>query len=202
MKTGILGGTFDPVHLGHLIIAEELKDRLGLQKVLFVPTGEPWMKMPRRISAPVHRVEMVRLAIVSNPLLELSLIEVEREGPSYTVDTVKELRRQNPEAELYFLLGQDSLVSLPSWKEPQRLVQMCHLAVARRISYSLDLSPLEKAIPGISRRIVLVDTPLIGISSTDIRERTAKGLSLRYLVPPAVERYIWRHKLYTAEKPD
>lgn len=198
VKLGILGGTFDPIHLGHLIIAEEARNRLDLEKIFFIPTGEPWMKMPRRISPAVHRVEMVHLAIASNPFFELSLIEVEREGPSYSVDTIAALRQQQFKAELYFILGQDSLADLLAWREPQRLVQMCYLAVAPRLGSPFNISALEKAIPGVSRRIIPVDTPLIDITSTDIRQRAGKGLSLRYLVPPAVERYILRHKLYAA----
>jgi nicotinate-nucleotide adenylyltransferase len=196
-RIGVLGGTFDPVHIAHLIIAEEVREKLKLEKVLFIPTGEPWLKANRPITAAVHRVEMLRLALASNPHFELSLLEVERGGPSYTVDTMEELRRQQEQAEFFFILGQDALRDLPLWKQPARLIQLCRLVgIPRPKSPPLDLSLLEAAIPGITERVILLEAPLIDISATEIRQRAARGQSLRYLVPAAVEEYIRRQRLY------
>jgi nicotinate-nucleotide adenylyltransferase len=196
MNIGVLGGTFDPVHIGHLIIAEEARLKLGLSKVLFVPAGQPWLKQDRNITPAVHRVEMVRRAIADNPFFELSTLEVERAGPSYTVDTLTMLGKQlGSRASLFFILGRDTLAELPLWKEPQKVVQLCRLVVPPRLG-SRDLKHLEKAIPGLLERVIQLDMPVIGISSSEIRQRIAQGLPIRYLVPPAVEKYITEHRMY------
>jgi len=133
MNIGILGGTFDPIHIGHLILAVEARVQLRLDEVLFVPAGQPWLKVERNITPAFHRVEMVRRAIASNPYFKLCTLEVERPGPSYTVDTLMALRdMQGAEANFFFILGRDTLADLPSWKEPNRLLQICHLVVAPR----------------------------------------------------------------------
>ena len=200
MDIGILGGTFDPIHIGHLIVAEEARLRLGLSKVIFVPAGEPWLKGDREVSAGEHRLEMIRLAIAPHPGFEVSTVDLERPGPSYTVDTLTDLRRELGEkANFYFILGVDALNELPTWREPQRIAEMCHLVAVRRPgSGEVDLASLERSIPGISRRVFFLDNPEIGISSSDIRERVAKGLPIRYLVPEAVEQYIREQGLYTS----
>jgi nicotinate-nucleotide adenylyltransferase len=197
VNIGVLGGTFDPVHIGHLVIAEEARINLGLSEVLFVPAGQPWLKLDRNITPAVHRVEMVRRAIADNPYFKLSTLEVERPGSSYTVDTLTMLRKQlGSEASFFFILGRDTLAELPLWKEPQKVVQLCRLVVPPRLG-SRDLKHLEKAIPGLLDKVIQLDMPVIGISSSEIRQRLAQGLSIRYLVPPGVEKYITEHKIYS-----
>jgi len=197
LRIGILGGTFDPIHLGHLIVAEEVRIKLELPKILFIPAGNPWLRRGP-VTPAKHRLEMVRLAIKPNPFFELSNLEVERPGPSYTVDTLLTLREKfGQESEFYFIIGPDALAELPKWKSPEKLIRLCWLVAVRRPGApEVKLSELEEAIPGLSSRLVLVDEPRIGISSTDIRERVAEGFSIRYLVPDEVQTYIYRHRLY------
>jgi len=196
VNIGVLGGTFDPIHIGHLVVAEEARIRLGFREVLFVPAGQPWLKLDRNITPAVHRVEMVRRAIADNPHFKLCTLEIERPGPSYTVDTLTILRKQlGSEASLFFLIGRDTLAELPLWKEPQKLVQLCRLVVAPRLG-SKDLKHLETEIPGLLDKVIQLDMPVIGISSSGIRQRIAQGLSVRYLVPTEVEKYIIEHKIY------
>jgi nicotinate-nucleotide adenylyltransferase len=201
MNIGVLGGTFDPIHMGHLIIAEEVRARLDLAEVLFVPSGQPWLKMNNVISPAEHRVEMVRLAITNEPSFKLSTMEIERAGPSYTVDTIAELSRQIGVGDkLFFILGWDNLNQLPQWHEPSRLVRLCRLVPVPRVGYpSPDLDSLEAAVPGLSQSIIMLDTPQIEISASEIRERVARGLSIHQLVPELVERYIQEHRLYVRE---
>ena len=196
MNIGVLGGTFDPIHIGHLVVAEEARIKLGLREVLFVPAGQPWRKLDHNITPAVHRVEMVRRAIADNPHFKLCTLEVERPGPSYTVDTLTMLQKQlGSEASLFFILGRDTLAELPLWKEPQKLVQLCRLVVPPRLG-SKDLKHLETAIPGLLDKVIQLDMPVIGISSSGIRQRIAQGLPIRYLVPAEVEKYITEHKIY------
>jgi nicotinate-nucleotide adenylyltransferase len=196
VNIGVLGGTFDPIHIGHLVVAEEARIKFGLREVLFVPAGQPWLKLGRNITLAVHRVEMVRRAIADNPHFKLCTLEVERPGPSYTVDTLTMLQKQlGSEASLFFILGRDTLAELPLWKEPEKLVQLCRLVVAPRLG-SKDLKHLETAIPGLLDKVIQLDMPVIGISSSGIRQRIAQGLPIRYLVPAEVEKYITEHKIY------
>jgi nicotinate-nucleotide adenylyltransferase len=198
MEIGVLGGTFDPIHSGHLIIAEEARLKLRLARVLFVPTGQPWLKTGRTISPAAHRVEMVKLVIAAKPHFELSTIEVDRPGPSYSVDTIAILQQHlGAEARLFFLVGWDSLAELPQWKEPDRLIQLCKLVAVTRPGFSRpDLKALESSVPGVTQRVVWLDIPPVDISATDIRKRVAQGLSIHGLVPEEVESYIKEHKLY------
>jgi len=200
MKVGVLGGTFDPIHMGHLIIAEEVKSRLGLAQILFVPAKIPWLKAGRPISAVEHRVEMVRLAIADKPYFKLSTVDIDRDGPSYTVDTIADLRGQlGAGNELFLILGWDSLAELPRWHEPSRLIAMCRLAVVPRPGYPHpNLQSLEASIPGISQRVILMDKPEVDISASAIRRQVAQGLSISHLVPEPVAKYIGDHALYTA----
>jgi len=196
VNIGVLGGTFDPIHIGHLVVAEEARIKLGLSEVFFVPAGQPWLKLDRNITAAVHRVEMVRCAIADNPHFKLCTLEVERPGPAYTVDTLTMLQKQlGSEASFFFILGRDTLAELPLWKEPQKLVQLCRLVVPPRLG-SKDLKHLETAIPGLLDKVIQLDMPVIGISSSEIRQRIAQGLSIRYLVSAEVEKYITEHKIY------
>ena len=197
MNIGVLGGTFDPIHMGHLVVAEEARIKLGFREILFVPAGRPWLKLDRNITPANHRVEMVRRAIGDNPHFKLCTLEVERPGPSYTVDTLTMLREQlGSEASLFFILGRDTLAGLPSWKEPKKLVQLCQLVVAPRLG-SKDLQHLETELPELLDKVIQLDMPVIGISSAEIRQRIAQGLTIRYLVPAEVEKYITEQKIYT-----
>lgn len=195
---GVFGGTFDPIHWGHLVVAEEIRAKLGLAEVFFVPTGQPWLKSRGSVSPAKQRLEMVRLATRANPHFKVSAIETDRSGPSYTVDTMEILRRQaGDEAELWFFLGSDVLAELPKWKEPRRLIQLCRLAAFARPGFPLPLlGPLELAVPGLSQRVTFVEVSQVDISATEIRRRLAQGASIHNLVPEAVERYIQEHKLY------
>jgi len=201
MNIGVMGGTFDPIHLAHLAVAGEARARLNMAEILFVPAGQPWLKTDTPISAAEHRVQMVRLAIADKPYFKLSTVEIERPGPSYTVDTIAELKgKLDAGDELFFILGWDNLAELPQWREPARLVGMCQLVVAPRPGYSAyDLKSLEAAIPGLSQRVTIMEKPEMNISASEIKERVARGLSIRHLVPEPVERYIKEHRLYITE---
>ena len=196
MRLGVFGGTFDPVHMGHLIAAEDARAALRLDEVLFVPAGEPWFKSYRRITPARHRLAMVRLAVRDNPRFGVSDMEIRREGPSYTIDTLADLRRDRPDAELFVILGVDALREIDRWRNPRSLFQMATVVGMARAGASLDVSVLNAAIPGASDRLRLVDSALIDISGTDIRRRVADESSIRYRVPLAVERYIRDHSLY------
>jgi len=197
-KVGILGGTFDPVHNAHLAIVDEARLQLELDEVVFVPAGQPWMKSDRVITAAEHRVAMLRLAIADKYGFRLSTMEIDRPGPSYTVDTLKKLSNEFVElAELFFIIGWDSLPYLPRWKEPEHIIELCHLVALPRPGYSLpDLDALDKKVPGLLRRIIILERPQIDISATEIRERVAKGLDISKLVPQAVAEYIREKGLY------
>jgi nicotinate-nucleotide adenylyltransferase len=199
VNIGVLGGTFDPIHIGHLVIAEEARIKLGFSEVLFVPAGQPWRKLDRNITPADQRVEMVRRAIADNPHFKLFTLEVERPGPSYTVDTLTMLQKQlGSKASLFFILGRDTLAELPLWKEPKKVVQLCRLVVPPRLG-SKDLKHLEAAIPGLLDKVIQLDMPVIGISSAEIRQRIAQGLTIRYLVPAEVEKYIRERKFYATK---
>ena len=201
MDIAVLGGTFDPIHLGHLVIAEEAAVRLGLEQVLFVPAGKPRLKPRQSVTPTPHRLEMTRLAISDNLRFRLSDIEIKRSGPSYTVDTVRQLQDTlGKGARFYFILGWDSLEGFHLWKEAGTLVQMCRLVAVPRVGYQRpDLKSLAEKVPGVSEAVIFLDAPLIDISSSQIRERVAKGLPIRYVVPPSVERYIIEQGLYRGE---
>jgi nicotinate-nucleotide adenylyltransferase len=198
MKIGIMGGTFDPIHIGHLIVAEQVRSSLELDKVIFMPAGEPWMKADRKITSAQHRVEMVRLAIASNPFFELSTIEIEHPGWTYTVDTLEQLSKDlDNGTRLFLLIGWDGLKNMPKWRAPYRISKIATLVTFPRPGVpEPDISLLEESMPALSERMVRLDGPYIGISSTDIRERLSAGKSVRYLVPPEVDRYIVDQGLY------
>ena len=198
MNIGVLGGTFDPVHNGHLIVAGEVKARLGLAAVIFVPAGQPWLKADWPVTPAEHRLRMLRLALADQPDFKISTLEIERAGPSYTVDTMAELREQvGGDDELFFILGRDNLAQIPQWQDPSRLIEMCYLvAVNRPGALRPKLKSLEKSLPGISKRVMFLDSPEIDISASMVRERVARGLSVRHLVPEPVNRYIKENGLY------
>ena len=196
MRLGLLGGTFDPLHLGHLILAEQAREQLLLTRVLFVPTGQPWRKAGRSLSPAEDRLAMVRLGIAGHVAFEVATVEIERPGPSYAADTLEWLCRQEPQAALFFILGQDTLMDLPNWRRPQRVLEMARLVVARRPGESGDLAQVEVTLPGLRDRVVWLEMPLIEISASATRERVRRGLSIRYVVPEAVEAYIREKGLY------
>lgn len=197
-RIGILGGTFDPIHNGHLTVAEEVGLKLGLEEILFVPAGQPWMKSGRKVSSAEHRLEMVLRATASNPRFNVSTLELERPGPSFSVDTVEELRASlGAGAQIYFIVGFDALADLPRWKDPERLLDLCQVVAVRRPGYTdFDLGSLDVKLPGASGRVLVGDTPLIDISGREIRRRAARGLSIRGMVPEPVADYIEQHRLY------
>jgi nicotinate-nucleotide adenylyltransferase len=197
-KIGVLGGTFDPVHLGHLIVAEEVRQKLGLQEVLLIPAGRPWLKAGEEVSAPEHRLEMAILATASNPYLNVSTLEIERSGPTYSIDTVVELRAGlGASASIFFIMGYDTVAELDRWKDARRLVELCQVVAVPRPGHAkLDLRSLERGIPEASQRLRKVDVPQIDISASEIRRRVARGQTIRYLVPDEVGDYIAANKLY------
>ena len=201
MKIGVLGGTFDPIHNGHLGIAESACRELGLAQVLFVPARDPWLKGSRGIAPSQHRVEMVKLAISTYPRYNISYVDLKRDGPSYTVDTLSDLRNDlGSTVDLYFVLGMDAMEGLPDWREPERIIKMCHLVVAKRPGVDIiDLKALEKRLAGISEKVIVIDNDLYDINSTGIRRRVSGGHSINGLVPDAVARYIRENGLYLKE---
>jgi nicotinate-nucleotide adenylyltransferase len=197
-RIGLFGGTFDPIHMAHLVMAEMAIEKMRLRKVIFVPAGEPWLKADKVVSPAEQRLQLVRLATKGNPNFEVSNVEVDRPGPSYTVATVDALRTQwGEQASLFLILGVDALLSLPEWKEPARLVKECQFIVLPRSGSEFRVPEgLERNLPGISSRVAWLEAPEIGISSTCIRDRVARGLSIRYLVPESVESYIRKYRMY------
>lgn len=198
MRLGILGGTFDPIHLGHLLMAEAAREALSLSRVLMVPAGDPPHKREQYHSPAYHRRAMVEVAIADNPELELCAIDLERSGPHYSVDTVRLIRsRYNLSAErCHFIIGGDSLTDLADWYNPAGLIELCRLAVIRRPGHQIDIEALVRKIPALVDRLDWVDMPLIGIAGTDIRARVAAGQSIRYQVLEPVRDYIEQHRLY------
>jgi nicotinate-nucleotide adenylyltransferase len=195
-RIGILGGTFDPPHIAHLIMADQARSQLKLTRVLFVPAGQPPHKLDRPVSPIAHRVTMTQLAIAGEARFALSRVDVDRPGPHYTADMLALIRALHPNDKLCLLIGSDSLRDLLNWHDPARVVAQARLAVMRRWGAAPDMRALEVALPGIFARIDWVDAPWLDISSTNIQRRVRAGLSVRHLVPVAVERYIIEHGLY------
>jgi len=199
MRLGLFGGTFDPIHLGHLILAEQCRESCGLDRVWFVVAGEPPHKPGGRTGV-VHRLEMARIAVAGHPVFAVSEIETRRPGPHYSVETLESVGRDNPGEELFFLIGADSLADLVSWREPARIAQLATIVVVNRPGIGeVDPTSLPDFGPG-SHRLLSVTIPLIGIASTDLRRRLAEGRSIRYLVPRGVEAYIEAQGLYRDTK--
>jgi nicotinate-nucleotide adenylyltransferase len=189
-----MGGTFDPIHVGHLAIAEEARDALRLDRIVFVLAGQPPHKPSGAVTAVEHRVAMVELAIAGNDAFELSRIEVDRPGPSYTVDTVETLAA---DADLTVILSVETFAELPAWHEPERLFAAAHLAVVPREGYPApDPAWLSATFPGREDRVTYLEGPRLGLSSTALRDRVAAGRSIRYLVPDGVGAYIDANQLY------
>ncbi len=197
MRIGIFGGTFDPPHIGHLILAEEAGFHLQLDKVLIVPAGDPPHKRNRRLSPSASRVRMVQAAIAGNDRFELARVDVDRPGPHYTIDMVRLVRDSLPAGvELFFLMGSDSLGDLPNWHQADRLVANCRLVALARHDVTLDWDNLERALPGLRRRVIQLDMPELEIASHILQERVRTGQPIRYQVPDAVEAIIRAEGLY------
>jgi nicotinate-nucleotide adenylyltransferase len=196
-RVGILGGTFDPIHHGHLVIAEEAREALGLDQVLFVPASTPPHKPGRPVTEPQHRLAMVRLAVADNPAFAVAAIEVERGGPSYTVETLDALRAGGL-LDPWLIVSSEALAGFADWRDPLRILELARLAVVPRGGFD-PLGPawFEARFPGRGERARFLDGPLLPISGSVVRRRAAAGRSVRYLVPDAVARYIADHSLYT-----
>jgi nicotinate-nucleotide adenylyltransferase len=197
-RLGILGGTFDPPHMAHLVMAEQAREQLKLECILFVPAGQQPLKRHRTTTSVELRVAMTQLAIAGNPAFELSRVDVDRPGPHYTADTLVLLRKAYPGSDLYWLIGSDSLRDLLRWRDPARIVALARLAVMRRPGFAPDMQALETALPGIAERVEWLDAPRLDISSSDIQQRVREGRSIRYLVPKAVESLIIERGLYAS----
>ncbi|MFT4232747.1 MAG: nicotinate-nucleotide adenylyltransferase [Leucobacter sp.] len=190
-RIGVMGGTFDPIHHGHLVAASEVAQSFGLDEVIFVPTGHPWQK--QHVSPGEHRYLMTVIATASNPRFTVSRVDVDREGPTYTVDTLRDLRAQFPDDDLFFISGADAVEQIVSWKDVDQLWDLAHFIAVTRPGHELSLSGLS------DEHVSLLEVPALAISSTDCRERVARGYPVWYLVPDGVVQYIAKHRLYTEE---
>lgn len=191
LRIGVMGGTFDPIHHGHLVAASEVQDTFDLDEVIFVPTGAQPFKLDRDVTAPEHRYLMTVIATASNPRFTVSRVDIDREGTTYTIDTLRDLREIYPDAELFFITGADALSQILSWKDVDELFGLAHFVGVTRPGHELDDSGLPEA--GVS----LLEVPAMAISSTDCRRRTAAGMPVWYLVPDGVVQYIGKYGLYT-----
>jgi nicotinate-nucleotide adenylyltransferase len=200
MRVGVFGGTFDPVHLGHLILAEQCREQARLDQVWFVPAAHPPNKLGDPVTPFHHRVEMLELAVAVHPGFAIDPLEKERQGPSFTVDTLGELHRRHPGHEFWLMAGSDTLLDLPNWREPARIVELAGLLVVARPGHPLPEPGQVRAalrLPGgADLRLRTAESPLIDVASRDLRRRVAEGRSVRYLVPRAVEAYIHEKHLY------
>ncbi len=188
-----MGGTFDPIHHGHLVAASEVQSWFDLDEVVFVPTGQPYQKQDRDVSEAEHRYLMTVVATASNPRFTVSRVDVDRAGPTYTIDTLTDLTRQHPDADLYFITGADALQEILGWRKADDLFTLANFVGCTRPGFSMDSSLLD-SMP--SDRVTVVEIPALAISSTDCRARTARGEPVWYLVPDGVVQYISKHRLY------
>ncbi len=200
-RVGILGGTFDPPHLGHLVLAEYAVEALGLSRVLFVPAGDPPHKRGLVRLPITHRLPMLALALAGIPHFEISRIDVDRPGPHFAVDMIRLLQAELPDASLYFLMGSDSFSDLPSWNRPQELVDSCQIVVLDRPGRDWSIEMHDATLPGLRDRVATIKFPRLGISSTEISKRLHAGLSVRYIIPDAVLSYITLNGLYHFKHP-
>lgn len=197
MKIGIMGGTFDPPHIGHLVIAEQAYQQLQLDAIWFAPVGQPPHKDNQLVTPAVHRVEMTRLAIRNNPHFALIEDDVKRPAPHYITVLFEMLQEAHRGYQWYLIIGGDSFVELPRWYQPSRLLQLTRLAVALRPGYIPDMPKLEESLPGVTANTEWLDSPLIDLASHDLQRRARMGLSLRYIIPDRVADYIHQHQLYS-----
>ena len=192
VRLGVMGGTFDPIHYGHLVAANEAASAFNLDKVIFVPTGEPWQK--QIITDAGHRLAMTKLAISGNPIFEISTVDIDRPGPTYTVDTLQDVHAEYPDAEVFFITGADSIAQIDSWKDSELIWPLAHFVGVTRPGHSLEVP--KSPVGAVS----LLEIPALAISSTDIRARVKAGKPIEYLLPNAVIEYIHSHNLYQGTK--
>jgi len=201
MRVGIFGGTFDPPHVGHLVLAMEAQSQLKLERFLWVLAGDPPHKTKDQITALEYRLELLQATIAADRSFELSRVEIDRPGPHYAADTMVLLNEQMPDDELVYLIGGDSLHDLPTWYKPQLLIEACgSLAVMRRVGDRVAWKKLEQTLPGLRRKVQFIETPIIEISSTEIRQRIAQGRPFRYFLLPEVYQIIKARQLYKGEE--
>ena len=195
MRLGVMGGTFDPIHHGHLVAASEVQTRFGLDEVVFVPTGQPWQKDTREVSTAENRYLMTVVATASNPRFTVSRVDIDRPGPTYTIDTLRDLSAERPGAELFFITGADALAQILSWKDADELFDLAHFVGVTLPGYVLS----ESGLP--ADRVTLQEVPAMAISSTDCRARVERAEPVWYLVPDGVVQYINKYRLYAAGSP-
>jgi nicotinate-nucleotide adenylyltransferase len=194
-RLGVMGGTFDPIHYGHLVTAEEALVQFGLDSVLFVPTGRPWMKEHEVVSPAEDRYLMTVIATASNPRFRVSRMEIDRDGPTYTVDTLRGLKElYGPKVDLFFITGADAIVEILAWKDREEVFELAHFIAATRPGY--DLGAMQSQAPESRPEITVMNIPALAISSTDIRRRVAAGFPIRYLVPEGVKSYVEKAGIY------
>jgi len=191
-----MGGTFDPIHHGHLVAASEVQAWFALDEVIFVPTGDPWQKSDRVVTTAEHRYLMTVIATASNPRFSVSRVDIDRDGPTFTLDTLKDLQAAMPDAELYFITGADALADIFTWRSAEDLFELAKFVGCTRPGHEMDPATLA-AIPG--DRVTMLEIPALAISSTDCRERTRRGEPVWYLVPDGVVQYIAKHHLYPSD---
>lgn len=191
-----MGGTFDPIHHGHLVAASEVQSWFDLDEVVFVPTGEPWQKSDRAVSEAEHRYLMTVIATAANPRFTVSRVDIDRGGPTYTIDTLRDLRAQHPGADLYFITGADALAAILTWRDAEELFDLAHFVGCTRPGYDMDAATLE-GIP--DDRVTIVEIPALAISSTACRTRRERGEPIWYLVPDGVVQYVAKHHLYASD---
>jgi nicotinate-nucleotide adenylyltransferase len=197
-RVGVMGGTFDPIHHGHLVAASEVQSWFNLDEVVFVPTGEPWQKSAREVTSGEHRYLMTVIATASNPRFTVSRVDIDRGGPTYTIDTLRDLAAAKPDADLFFITGADALAEIFTWRDASGLFALAHFVGCTRPGYEMDSSSLEGIPP---EQVTILEIPALAISSTDCRDRRAKGEPVWYLVPDGVVQYISKHNLYGAPTP-
>ncbi|HSX68220.1 MAG TPA: nicotinate-nucleotide adenylyltransferase [Nocardioides sp.] len=192
-RVGVMGGTFDPIHHGHLVAASEVRAWFDLDEVVFVPTGAPWQKAEREVSPAEHRYLMTVIATAANPRFRVSRVDIDRDGPTYTLDTLRDLAAEMPDADLYFITGADALANIFTWRDVDELFELARFVGCTRPGYDMDPAMIAD-IP--SDRVSIVEIPALAISSTDCRERTERGEPIWYLVPDGVVQYVGKHRLY------
>ncbi|QDZ13990.1 nicotinate-nucleotide adenylyltransferase [Humibacter ginsenosidimutans] len=187
-RVGVMGGTFDPIHHGHLVAASEVAQSFDLDEVVFVPTGEPWQK--GRVTEAEHRYLMTVIATASNPRFTVSRVDIDRNGPTYTIDTLRELQAARPDADLFFITGADAIAQILSWRDVDELWDLAHFVAVSRPGHLLEVTGLPNG------DVSLLEVPALAISSTDCRDRVSRGFPVWYLVPDGVVQYISKHHLY------
>ncbi|MFV0445294.1 MAG: nicotinate-nucleotide adenylyltransferase [Planctomycetaceae bacterium] len=200
MRVGIYGGTFDPVHYGHLLLAEQCRELLALEAVWFLPAAVPPHKQGVEISSAEDRVAMLELALAGQPAFRVERLELNRGGTSYTVDTLGQLRTLHPAIEPVLLIGADSLHDLPTWRAPVEILSLAEVAAVNRGRTAIDLTPIHSRLPASQGRIVAIDMPGMDLSATDIRRRVREGKSIRFMLPRGVEEFVWQHALYSGRR--